>query len=389
MLEIASRRRSQDNESGSAAFPDRSRRLALLREQLLRENRRSAGPFSHPLANRGSLWNLREQIRDVSRIADAVFTNADSATDERLQELCTDLRRLLQTQQRWTERLEDQIWRLESQTALMRRLHHSLLRGSPGTDQIWELCELIARETQAIPDGLLLLPEPGLSIALPTDGVNHLAAFSIEQARFCVFTAMTMMPDVRGADLVASSFHASASRILLQNPPQPSDPTKNPLHSFALQLSAATPRRTLNEESQRLIDVAADFSLHLDQAANETPAPIVPPAVKEFFGPIAARWSSSQHLEEARAQMARSFCKALGLGDIATADSLNTEQHAGGHNDDEADERLVLSHKLRWHQPEREFGTNGPTPAPHGKRLRRPNFLKPATESPRLYVFAD
>jgi len=115
----------------------------------------------------------------------------------------------------------------------------------------------------------------------------------------------------------------------------------------------------------------------------------VPPAVKEFFGAIAARWSSSQHLEEARAQMARSFCKALGLGDIATADSLNADPRASDHNDDEADERLVLSHKLRWHQPEQEVSTNEATSAPHRKSLRRPNFLKPATESPRLSVFAD
>ncbi len=389
MVEIASRRWSQDNESGSAGFPDRSRRLALLREQLLRENRRSAGPFSHPLANRGSLWNLREQIRDVSRIADAVFTNADSATDGRLQELCTDLRRLLQTQQRWTERLENQIWRLESQTALMRRLHHSLLQGSPGTDQIWELCELIARETQAIPDGLLLLPEPGLSIALPTDGVNHLAAFSIEQARLCVFTAMTLLPDVRGADLVAGAFHASANRILLQNPQQTSDTKGISLHSFAHQIAAGTPRRTVSEESQRLIDVTADFSLHLEQSAKETSAPIAPPVIQEFYGAMAARWANSQDLQESSSQMARSFCKALGLSDIASANSLSAEPRAGGDSDGEADERLVLSHKLRWHQPEREVATNEPTSVPHGKRLRRPNFLKPAAESPRLSVFAD
>ena len=98
---------------GSAESLNRSRRLSLLREQLVRENRRSAAPFSHPLASRGPLQTLCHQIRDVSRIADAIAISADSASDTRLQELCTDLRRLLQTQQRWTERLENQIWRLE------------------------------------------------------------------------------------------------------------------------------------------------------------------------------------------------------------------------------------------------------------------------------------
>ena len=100
----------------------RSRRLEILQDQLQRANRRAAGPFSHPYATRGSLSKLREQIRDVSRVADAVLLNAESASDQRISELCGDLRALLQTQQRWTDRLENQIWRLESQSSLMQRL---------------------------------------------------------------------------------------------------------------------------------------------------------------------------------------------------------------------------------------------------------------------------
>ena len=54
----------------------RARRLEVLQDQLQRANRRAAGPFSHPFATRESLSKLREQIRDVSRVADAVMLNS-------------------------------------------------------------------------------------------------------------------------------------------------------------------------------------------------------------------------------------------------------------------------------------------------------------------------
>ena len=84
----------------------RTRRVEILQDQLQRANRRAAGPFSHPFAVRGTLAKLSEQIRDVSRVADAVMLNAESATDQRVNEICSDIKSLLQTQQRWTDRLE-------------------------------------------------------------------------------------------------------------------------------------------------------------------------------------------------------------------------------------------------------------------------------------------
>ena len=192
----------------------RSRRLTVLQDQLQLANRRAAGPFSHPFASRGSLSGLREQIRDVSRVADAVMLNAESASDYRINELCADVRSLLQTQQRWTDRLENQIWRLESQASLMQRLQRLLLDGSPGNDCLWELCDVIARETQALPSGLLLLPEPGHRILLANNHISSRASWSLEQARLAVFSGVTLLPDVRGADIVAQTLQALSSDLL-------------------------------------------------------------------------------------------------------------------------------------------------------------------------------
>ena len=179
----------------------RTRSLEALQNQLQRANRRAAGPFSHPFAIRGTLAKLSEQIRDVSRVTDAVMLNAETASDQRVNEICSDIKSLLQTQQRWTDRLENQIWRLESQTSLMRRLQKLLQDRSPGNDRMWELCETIARETQALPTGMLLLPEPGHRVLLSNDPLTSRVSWSIEQARLAVFAAVTVLPDVRGADI--------------------------------------------------------------------------------------------------------------------------------------------------------------------------------------------
>lgn len=151
MVEIAAARWSVDNDFDTKKS-SYSHRLELLREQLLRENRRSPGPFSHSLVSRGSLWDLREQIWDVSRIADAVATSADSATDVRLEELCSDLRRLLETRRRCTERLENQIWRLESQRELIRRLQQLLKLMDSFTSEVERLSTETA-ERAAPPSG--------------------------------------------------------------------------------------------------------------------------------------------------------------------------------------------------------------------------------------------
>ena len=55
VVEIAAARWSVEHDYFDTKSSSRSRPLALLREQLLRENRRSAGPFSHPLVSRLSV----------------------------------------------------------------------------------------------------------------------------------------------------------------------------------------------------------------------------------------------------------------------------------------------------------------------------------------------
>jgi hypothetical protein len=368
-----------------------SRRLEHLREQLLRENRRSAAPFAHPLAARGPLWTLREQIRDVSRIADAVAINADSASEARLTELCSDLKRLLQTQQRWTERLENQIWRLESQANLMKRLQQVLLHGSPGTDQLWELCEIIARETQAVPNGLLLLPEPGHRLTLAGEGINHFAANSIEQARLTVFAAMTILPDIRGADLVAGTFHFAANSITQAIHAGPADEPLSALLAFAQQLSIATPLKAMSTESLQLLHAAARLASQIDQRSLTAADCIVPPSVVEFYGPLAEQILELTHSgetpsDETDQRLIRSMCVALGL-----KSSPSSTGSSGSEAKTDGDERLVLTHKLRWHdgQSAAADGNAGQTPDSVGKRVRRPNFLKPSGETPRFSVFAE
>lgn len=377
MVEIARRDDSTECKSGSPESRNRSRQLGVLREQLTRENRRSAGPFSHPLASQGPLFRLREQIRDVSRIADAVAASADSATDARLNELCSDIRRLIQTQQGWTSRLENQIWRLESQGKLMRRLLQFSAPGSSGTDQLRDLCELIARETQSVPDGLLLLPEPGHRIALPADGVNHLAAMAIEQARFSVFVAMSLLPDGRGADLVAGTFHASASTVTQSAPLNSADAALQIMRSFAEQVMRSTPLRELSGSSSRIVSLTCELLARIERLSFTAADCIVPPGIKEFYGTIAEDWPSS--LDGDEQQMARSICIALGLTDATSAERTGIE--AG-------DERLVLTHKLRWHGGENSFEETS-APRTGRKRLRPPHFLKASKEAPRFAVFTE
>lgn len=362
---------------GSAESLNRSRRLSLLREQLVRENRRSAAPFSHPLAIRGPLQTLCNQIRDVSRIADAVALNADSASDGRVQELCADLRRLLQTQQRWTERLENQIWRLESQGKLMRRLQQVLQMGSPGTDQLWELCELIARETQALPDGLLLLPEPGHRIAVAQEGTNVFTANTIEKARLCIFAGMSILPDVRGADLAAATFQA----CLHHQPgwfPATSETSAdtNPGAAFERFRTLEIPGRSrpLSSDGLRLVDLASEFSDQLELHSLKANDKLVPPPIREYYSELAASWPSTILHDESSREMARSMCSALGLSEPVNS--------VAQRFDEDGDDKLVLFHKLRWHDGETSNETErdssvpsqGFSPRP-AKTIRRPRFL--------------
>lgn len=349
-----------DSSLDSREFQNRSRRIGVLRDQLRRENRRSAGPFSHLLAVRGPLSKLSDQIRDVSRIAEAVAHSAEVAGDRKIDELCANLRRLLQTQQRWTERLENQIWRLESQTRLMRRLQQVLLQHSPATDQIWELCEQIARETQSLPDGLLLLPEPGQRIVMTAQGINQLAASAIERARYSVFAAMTIQPDVRGADIAAGAFRQWAHRASGLMIPSIDERS---VEQFAGQLMSALSTKTVPDSSSQLISASEEFSQRVDRHSETAADNVVPPEVRQFFRVIWDDWTPDAD-EQA---MATQVSEAFGIDPNVNAPVT-----------EETDDRLVLAHKLRWHD-----GAAGST------RQRSPHFQSASAASLRLSVVSD
>jgi hypothetical protein len=351
----------------------RSRRLEILQDQLHRANRRAAGPFSHPFANRGLLSKLREQIRDVSRVTDAVLLNAESANDQRLDDLCSDVRSLLQTQQRWTDRLENQIWRLESQASLMRRLQQLLLDRSPANDRLWELCEAIARDTQALPSGLLLLPEPGQCVLLTRDHVSSRAAWSLEQARLAVYSAVTLLPDVRGADIVAQTLQASSLQLLeLVGRDHEASVFAEPLW---MQRSAiAGPPR----EVSRIINVAGQILAATETLSLTAADNIVPPAIEEFYAGLAfafeAKIANDQDLK-----MARAICLALGLPVRNSGSNLADSQAT----DDAA---IVLTHKLRWHDgASNEVAEKSPSARP---RIRRPHFAAANSPTTSLTLFA-
>lgn len=352
----------------------RSRRLETLREELQRANRRAAGPFSHPFAISGTLSKLREQIRDVSRVADAVMLNAESATDQRVNELCGDIKSLLMTQQRWTDRLENQIWRLESQASLMRRLHQLLQERTPGNDRLWELCEVIARETQAIPTGLLLLPEPGHRVALSDDVVFSSASWSLEQARMAVFSAVTLLPNVRGAQIVAQTLHASSSQ-LLQCAERDYDTSVFAETLWTQRVEISNP----NEELSRLIHQAGQVLTATNTLSLTAADMIVPPMIEEFYGGLSITIESGSIVDEDVA-MAHSICQSLGLSTV----NSRTTAAVSTSIDDGA---IAMTHKLRWHDGTSTNRVEQTAPSRSG--IRRPHFAptggKPATA---LTVFA-
>lgn len=335
-----------------------SRRLHQLREQLRRENRRASGPFAHRLAADGPLWKLREQIRDVSRLAEAILISLNEAPDTRRQEMCTDLRRLIVTQSKWTERLENQIWRLESQMRLMRRLQETLSHGTPCTDKILELCEIIALESLTIPDGLLLLPEPGQRIILPSRGPAELAARCVESARWTIFSGMSLLPQMRGSELARSAMsnctqdwlHAT---LVLNGTHERDEQTV----AMAQRLQAELSARVIQQDARDLAEAVARFSEAIDRQSQTAAENIVPPSLSEFFSHDALMDATSSRWNAI--ELARSF--GLHLPDAQNILAANS-----------GDEKLVLSHKLRWHSGE-DAGTGSiatqPTPA-----VKRPHF---------------
>ncbi|MCA9008185.1 MAG: hypothetical protein KDB01_00490 [Planctomycetaceae bacterium] len=351
----------------------RTRRLTVIRDQLRQANRRAAGPFSHPFSTRGSLSKLREQICDVSRIADAVLLNAESADEHRIHELSADLLSLLQTQRRWTERLENQIWRLESQAAFVKRLQQQLNERSSGSDRLWELCEVVARETQALPTGLLLLPEPGHRVLLSNGQLSSSASWSLEQARLAVFSAVTLLPEVRGADIVAQTLQSSAAAWLQLT--ERDEATSVFAESRWCQREAiANP----TAEVSRLISLTGLVLSKADALSMNAVGMIAPPEIEKFYGalPLAL---DAEPMPVEDSVMARAVCQSLGL---TTAEPQNFSVRPEA-NDDAA---IVLTHKLRWHR-----GTTGDSsqPAPTARsRVRRPHFAVTHSPITSLTVFA-
>ena len=351
----------------------RSKRLKALQDQLRQANRRAAGPFSHPFARRGSLSKLQEQIRDVSRVADAVLLNAESARDHRIDVLCSDLKSLLQTQQRWTDRLENQIWRLESQVSLMKRLQRLLLDRSPCSDRLWELCELIARETQSLPTGLLLLPEPGHRILLANGNASSRVSWSLEQARLAVFSAVTLLPDVCGADIVAQTLQTSSS-VLAESAERDHAASVFAEPRWMQRRAIARPTADVS----RLIDLAGLVLTKAEALSLTAAEMIAPPALETFYAGLATAIESDSVSEENTA-MAHGICRALSL---AVTNSQTTS--TGPAADDVA---IVLTHKLRWHD-----GTaNDSAPRTPSTRFRakRPHFSALHGPTACLSVFAS
>ena len=352
----------------------RSRRLEVLRDQFRQANRRAAGPFSHPFATRGSLAKLREQIRDVSRIIDAVLLNTESASDQRFGDLCGDLGGLLQTQQRWTDRLENQIWRLESQSSLLQRLRQVLVEQPPSDKELWSLCEVVARDTQALPTGLLLLPEPGHGLLLPTDDVPARCAAAIEQARLAVFTAMKLLPDVRGAEIVAQTLHAASSN-LLRLAGQDHDSSVFAQSQWRQRAPIANP----TGEMLKLIKVAGHFLTVAESFSKSTVDHIAPPAIPDFFGGLHEVIERNPEVSEPDIKMAHAVCEALGLADARAGTSRIDD--ASNH-----DAAIVLTHKLRWHDAESSDDKSARASRP--AHARRPHFSTKGLSTTTLTVFA-
>lgn len=353
----------------------RTRRMEVLQDELQRANRRAAAPFSHPFAVRGTLAKLSEQIRDVSRVADAVMLNAESASDQRVNEICSDLKSLLQTQQRWTDRLENQLWRLESQTSLMRRLQKLLQDRSPGNDRMWELCETIARDTQALPTGLLLLPEPGHRVLFSNDSVTSRVSWSIEQARLAVFSAVTLMPKARGAEIVAQTLHAASSHLM--------EFAGRDIDTSVFSESLWTQRGTIdnpNQQQTRLIEQAGNVLTAADSLSLTALDLIVPPAIEDFYQGLLATIASTS-LNDEDLTMVHAICNALGL----SAENANSQ--SGKSDAVVADDAvIVLTHKLRWHD-----GVPSNVAKPVGElrsRIRRPHFAASGGAGAALTVFA-
>lgn len=355
------------------------RRLESLRNQLTTQNRRATGPFSHPLARLGPLQKLREHIRDLSRLADAAILNAESSSPERMQTLTNDLKALLQTQQSWTDRLENQIWRLESQAKWQSQLLRLVKQENLTACDLGDFCTSLAGEASSLPSGILLLPEPGLSFApiRSFTGWSKSLSWTVEMARISVFTASSLCPEIGGGQLVSNALLASIE----SNDYPAGGPSESGAFREAIRIcseSSAAPDRQV----PGLMRIVRRFMSLIEDVSVSTRDRLIPPELIDLYSRSCRQLYSLSEASES--EMGRvsagqdvaiidAFMKRIGL---TIPESMSSS----------VGESTILTHRLRWHDAESLQPGDGPV---YDSRPRgRTPFSTPAPR-PRLALICD
>ncbi len=406
-------------QSSSEADPAIARRLQALREQLRKLNRRSSGPFSHQLARRGPLSRLRDHICDLSRLADAAILSAESAHRRHSETLVKDLRLLLKALQSWTERLENQIWRLESQSMWSSRLDAVVSEKPIQTESLVRFCDDIARETLSIPNGLLLLPEPGLPISASAQAglVSQIgtlegrldsassgnsnspahatdSGWSVEQIRVSVFSAGLLLPEMRAIQVATAALQYSASNNQwlrqklglqdqrLQNLPkndvlsagfkafdsqEQAFPTVDPGPRIAIPSSGRADDRLWPASEFGCFDLCQATAIALQKIHNISLAGgqlLIPPSPADFYGQAYSPFSNQ------KATLTDRILNQLGIaakpdGSADSQASHDQSYSLRGQKSLVTPESTILTHKLRWHDGD----SSQPARRPHlGRR---------------------
>jgi hypothetical protein len=220
---------------------------------------------------------------------------------------------------------------------------------------------------------LLLLPEPGHRVLLAHHQVSSRAAWALEQARLAVCSAVTLLPDVRGADIVAQTLQASALHLLeFSGRDYETSVFAEPL--WIQRPAIAGP----SEPVSRLINVAGHVLEATDSLSLTAVDNIVPPAIDEFYGRLVNVFSPNT-IGDQNLDMACAICHALGLP-VANPQAYAVDSSAA---DDAA---IVLTHKLRWHEGTVDQAAEQPQSA--RPRMRRPHFAASNSPATSLTLFA-
>ena len=151
---------------------------------------------------------------------------------------------------------------------------------------------------------------------------------------FCV----TLLPDVRGADIVAQTLQASSSALLefAERDYAASVFVRNRAGCSAKRLPV---RR---KKSSRLIHLAGTVLTETETLSLTAAEMIAPPAIEEFYGGLSAAIEAKLVADE-ETRMARAICQGAWSAGCRIPDDVRTGPAA---TDDAA---IVLTHKLRWH----------------------------------------